>query len=346
MIKVLIVDDSPSAAAYIAGIFTSDPDFAVVGTADCGTKAIRLVEQLKPDIISMDFNMPDMDGFEVTRRLMASMPTPIVIVSALYDSRTVEMTFQALEAGALAILAKPPARTSQSFPLRSYELLMTFKAMAGVKVARRLAKPALPSAERTASPPPAAPVEIRLIAIGASTGGPQVVHEILSHLSPAIRVPIVIVQHISPGFEAGFAAWLDHSTGLPVAVAASGEQLKDGHVYIAPTGYHLELSREGLVILVRGPLEHGVCPSVSRFFRSVARSYGKAAIGVILTGMGTDGAAELKLMREAGAVTIAQDKETSVVHGMPGEAIRLGGAVHILAVNAIAAKISALLHPG
>jgi two-component system chemotaxis response regulator CheB len=257
------------------------------------------------------------------------------------------MTFQALEAGALAILAKPPARTSQSFPLRSYEFLMTFKAMAGVKVVRRLAKPVLPSAERLATPPPvAAPVETRLIAIGASTGGPQVVHEILSHLSPAIRVPIVIVQHISPGFEAGFAAWLDHTTGLPVTVAASGEQLKDGHVYIAPTGYHLELSRDGLAVLARGPLEHGVCPSISRFFRSVARSYGKAAIGVILTGMGTDGAAELKLLREAGAETIAQDKETSVVHGMPGEAIKRGGAVHILPMNAIAAKISALLHPG
>jgi two-component system, chemotaxis family, protein-glutamate methylesterase/glutaminase len=348
MIKVLIVDDSPSAAEYIASIFMSDPEFHVVGTAGGGAAGMRMVEKLKPDIVSMDFNMPDMDGFEATRRIMSTFPTPIVIVSSLYDKYGVAMSFKFLEAGALFILPKPPPITSPEFLARKLELLLTFKAMAGVKVIRRTAvkktvRPDPPPAMGPGVMPVSASHKIGLIAIGASTGGPQVIYDILSRLPSTIHVPIVIVQHITPGFTEGLAGWLNQATGFPVSIAVNNDVLKGGRVYIAPQGVHLDVGRDGRILLAGGDPEHGVCPSISRFFRSVAASHGSSAIGVILTGMGSDGAAELKLMRDAGAVTIAQDRESSIVHGMPGEAIRLGGAALILPPPAIAAMISSIV---
>ena len=351
MINVLIVDDSPSSVEYIASVFRSDPEFSVIGTAANGAAGLEKIKRLKPDIISMDINMPDMDGFEVTRRIMATVPTPIVIVSSLFDKYSVAMSFKSLEAGALSILPKLPSMTSQEFPLRKRELLLTFKAMAGVRVVRRTTfrptaqpgpSPVISSGTKRVSPTH----RVSLVAIGASTGGPQALHDILSYLPAVFPVPVVIVQHITPGFEEGLAGWLEQTTSLPVGVAVNNELLKGGHVYIAPQGTHLEVSGEGRVLLTRGQAEHGVCPSISRFFRSVSTSYGAASIGVILTGMGSDGAAELKLLRDTGAITIAQDRESSIVHGMPGEAIKLGGAVMILPVHAIAAMLNSLvLHP-
>lgn len=343
MIKVLIVDDSPSAAEYIETILSSDPEFSVIGKAGNGAEGIRMAKQLKPDIISMDFNMPDMDGFNATRIIMSSCPAPIVIVSSIYDKHAITMSFKSLGAGALAILPKPPSMVSPDYLRRKQELLLTFKAMAGVKVIRRTAFSTAPSPAQSAIQPSAVSQHIRLIAIGASTGGPQVIQEILSLLPTTLHIPIVVVQHITPGFEAGFADWLNQTTGFTVSVATSNELLKDNCVHIAPEGKHLEVTRDGRIILVPGPVEHGVCPSISRFFRSVARSYGNAAIGVLLTGMGTDGSAELRLLKDTGAITIAQDKASSVVHGMPGEAIRLGGACHILPAKDMAATISSII---
>ena len=348
MINVLIIDDSPSAIEYIASIFSFDPEFNVIGTAANGAAGIAKVEQLKPDIISMDFNMPDMDGFEATRRIMSTFPTPIVIVSALFDKNNVALSFKSLEAGALSILPKLPSMVSPEFSLRKRELLLTFKAMAGVRVIRRTFARSAPSPVQSPvmlseiNPAPPA-CQVRFVAMGASTGGPQTLHDILRNLPSVFPVPVVIVQHITPGFEEGMAGWLDQTTSLPVKVAVNNELLKGGHVYIAPQGTHLEVSREGRVLLARGQREHGVCPSISRFFRSVSASYGPASIGVILTGMGNDGAAELKLLRDAGAITIAQDRESSIVHGMPGEAIRLGGASMILPARAIAAMLNSLV---
>lgn len=350
MIKVLIVDDSPTTAKYLAEIFTSDPDFSVIGIAHDGIEGIRMAGEMRPDIISMDFNMPDLNGIAATRKIMSTCPTPIVIVSSLYDKYAIAMSFKSLEAGALAILPTPPSRISPEFPQRKQELLKTFKAMAEVKVIRRIAPaPALfPTASAMASGamPVVSAKEIRLIAIGASTGGPQVIHDILSHLPTSFWVPIVIVQHITPGFEEGLATWLDQTTGFSVSVAANNESLKDRHVYLAPQGVHLEVTSNKSILLVPGPPVHCACPSISRFFCSVARTYGSAAIGVILTGMGTDGAAELKMMRNEGATTIAQDRESSIVHGMPGEAIKLDGACHILPGHSIAAMICSFIPSG
>jgi two-component system chemotaxis response regulator CheB len=348
MIRVLIIDDSPCAAEFLAAIFASDQEFRVVGTAGSAAAGIRMVERLRPDIVSMDFTMPDMDGFEATRRIMSTHPTPIVIVSSLYDRHAVSLSFKSLEAGALAILSKPPSPASAEFPPQKQELLQTFRAMAGVRVIRRTApRPATPldpgPGVRQPLFTPSGRPEISLIAMGASTGGPQALHDILRLLSPRPRVPIVIVQHIIPGFTEGMAAWLEQASGLPVSVVVGSETFRGGHVYLAPQGVHLEVTPEGRGRLVDGAPEHGVRPSVSRLFRSVAACYGATALGVLLTGMGKDGAAELRLMRESGAMTIAQDRESSIVHGMPGEAIRLRGASLVLPPHAIAATINSLV---
>lgn len=341
MIKVLIVDDSPSIAEFLSALFTADPEFVVLGIARNGTDAIRLTENLRPDIISMDITMPGIDGFDTTRQIMSRCPTPIVIVSSLYNPALVGLSFKALQAGALAITALPGPITSPDFHAIRDDMLRTFKAMAGVRVVRRTFT--LPV---TASAYSVAPLrthgEVEIIALGASTGGPPVLQTILSALPKSITAPIVIVQHITQGFAAGLAAWLGQTTGFPVRLAEPHELPLPGHVYIAPEGAHLEVTSGGRLVQTSGLPEHGVCPSVSRFFRSVAKVHGRNAIGVLLTGMGRDGAAELRLMRDAGAATIAQDQESSVVHGMPGEAIRLGGAGHVLPAESIAAMIATL----
>lgn len=351
MIRVLIVDDSPVAAEYLAAIFAGDPEFCVVGIAMSGGEGISLVERLRPDIVSMDFTMPDMNGLEATRRIMSSCPTPIVIVSSLYDRHAVSLSFRSLDAGALSILSKPPTLSSPEFSRHRQELLLTFKAMAGVRVIRRGAPrkdvPYSPPADAKARPAAAIlPRNIALVAMGASTGGPQVIHDILCQLPATFPAPILIVQHITPGFTEGMAAWLDQITPLAVSLATNGETPEGGHVYLAPQGRHLEVVPDGRLLLADGPPEHSACPSVSRLFRSVASSCGAAAIGVLLTGMGRDGAAELGLMRERGALTIAQDRESSIVHGMPGEAIRLGGASLVLPSHAIAPLLAGITSRG
>jgi two-component system chemotaxis response regulator CheB len=346
MIRILIVDDSPSAAEYLAGIFSADQEFCVAGIATSGAEGIGMVERLRPDIVSMDFTMPDMNGFEATRRIMSSCPTPIVIVSSLYDRHAVSLSFRALEAGALSILPKPPSISSPEFPRQRQELVRTFKAMAGVRVIRRS------TAGRATNPPSSAPKprpaasllqrDVSLVAVGASTGGPQVIQQFLSKLPADFPVPILIVQHITPGFTEGMAAWLGQSTPLPVTLATAGDIPRGGHVYLAPQGRHLEIAPDGRLQLTDALPEHGACPSVSRLFRSVASVCAASAVGILLTGMGRDGAAELLLMRKKGALTIAQDRESSIVHGMPGEAIRLGGASLILPPPAIALLLANL----
>nr|WP_321239610.1 chemotaxis-specific protein-glutamate methyltransferase CheB [uncultured Tolumonas sp.] len=339
MIRVLIVDDSATAAHILSRLFSSDPEFSVVGIASNGTDAIQMAAKLKPDIISMDVIMPDMDGFEATRKIMSTQPTPIVIVS----SDQVSMSFRALEAGALAAIAKPQLDNQAALNNFRDELLFTFRAMAEVKLVRRtqrtnLAVPVQPS--KITKPSPA-----KIVVIGASTGGPQALQEILKDLPASFPLPIIIVQHISTGFTDGLARWLSQGCVLPIQVVTENQLLQGGHVYIAPEEKHLEITKDKRLKLGTSDKEHGVCPSVSHFFRSVAQTYHSSVIGILLSGMGRDGAAELKLLRDLGATTIAQDQESSVVHGMPGEAIRLGGASHILPASAIASTLCSLITP-
>lgn len=336
MIKVLVVDDSPSTLEFLVYILDSEPGMKVVATAANGEEAIEAVSHYKPDVITMDLHMPKMGGFEATRKIMETTPTPIVIVSSSFDIDEVTTTFHALEAGALMAVSKPAGIGHEKHQITTYEFLQAVRLMSEIKVVRRWPKTGsrIPRSDITTYIQK--PVEqAQIIAIGASTGGPLILQTILSALPANFSIPILVVQHMATGFIQSFAEWLGQSCSLPVRIPLQGEILSPGHIYIAPDSYQLKVETGGKIILSQNFLENGHCPSVSHCFRSVAEAYGKNAIGILLSGMGKDGAAELKLLREKGATTIAQDEETSVVFGMPKEAINLGAAQYIFSPKQI-----------
>lgn len=347
MIKVLVVEDSAVVRELLQYVLGSDPEIRVVGTAANGDEALSAVERVKPDVITMDVHMPGMNGFDVTRRIMERVPTPIVIVSGTLDPGETTTAFRTLESGALAILMKPAGIGSPEFGQTCADLVRTVKTMAEVKVVRRWARPPAPVLDPTAAGPIGATTAIKhvaAVAVGASTGGPQVLQLMLSQLPANFPVPVFIVQHIASGFTGGFVDWLGQTSRLPLHVASHGEAILPGHVYIAPDGHHLLAGSERHLVLSKDEPEYGLRPSVSTLFRSVARVYGRRAIGVLLSGMGRDGAAELKVLKNLGAVTIAQDRESSVVHGMPGEAIKLEATTYVLSQEKIAPALASLVN--
>ncbi|MBI5248892.1 MAG: chemotaxis response regulator protein-glutamate methylesterase [Desulfomonile tiedjei] len=337
MIKVLVVEDSPVALELLKHILSSDPEINVIGTAENGLEAVEFVSRQKPDVITMDIIMPKMDGFEATRSIMESNPVPIVIVSASLVREEVEKTWKAVEAGAVAVLEKPKYSSPGQPSEDAERLIETVKLMSQVKVVRRWRR-AVPSnpvpAPAAALPRPvvrkASDRHIKVVAIGASTGGPPVLQQLFSKLPSNFRYPVLLVQHISPGFTRGFVDWLNRTSNVKVDLASNGETAVPGRVYVAPDGLQMKIEPSGKIILANDKPENGIRPSVSYLFRSVARSFGDKAVGVLLTGMGRDGAEELKAMRDEGAVTIAQDKESCIVYGMPMEAVKLGGAQYSL----------------
>lgn len=348
MIKVLIVDDSPVVREFLTHLFSSDPEIMVAGTAGSGGEAIEAVRQRRPDVVTMDVQMPEMNGYEATRIIMETNPVPIVIVSGSVDPKEVTTTFRAMEAGALAVVSRPAGMGHPDHEKTVKELLKTVKLMSEVRVVRRWSRPA-PAAKSPLLPEKAtgeqAP-EVSLVAIGASTGGPVAIQQILAALPRDFFPAVLIVQHMARGFIAGFAEWLAQSSAIPVKIAVHGEPLHSGCVYVAPDGFDMGMGTDGRIALRKGDSNNGHCPSVSHLFRSIASIYGRSAVGVLLTGMGKDGAAELRLMREHGATTIAQDAESSIVYGMPGEAARLGAAEYILPLDRIQPLLVRLVKPG
>jgi two-component system chemotaxis response regulator CheB len=347
MIKVLVVEDSPVVREFLVHILGSVPGIRVVGTANNGEEALDAVTRTQPDVITMDVHMPRLDGVEATRRIMETQPTPIVVVSGSTDPRDVATTFQAIEAGALAVLRRPAGLGNPDHEATVTELLQTVKLMSEVKVVRRwsrarrdpVARPAQARLER-------APGKCKIVALGASTGGPPVLQTILSQLPKDFPAPVLIVQHMAGGFVRGFIEWLAHSSRLPIHLAVHGEEILPGHVYVAPDEFQMKAERGGRIALTREPPENGLRPSVSCLFRSVAEVYGGDAVAGLLTGMGRDGAEELKLLKDRGAITFAQDKDSSVVHGMPGEAIKLDAATLVLPPEKIAATLTSLAKNG
>lgn len=344
-IRVLIVDDSAVARNVLTHVLESDPRLQVVGTASNGDEAVDAVNQKKPDVVTMDYHMPRMNGLNATRKIMESHPLPIVIVSATTSRDEVAVAHSLLEAGALAVVEKPAGPGHPRHEAMVRELVQTVRLMAEVKVVKRWPRRGggvASAPARAAAELKPLPDDVRLVAIGASTGGPLVLQAILSALPRNFPAPIAIVQHISTGFTHGLVAWLAQSSGVPVHVAKHGERLLPGHAYIAPDELHMTVTRDGHVSLGRDAPEHGHRPAVSPLFRSVAQTLGRNAIGILLTGMGKDGAEELKLLRDKGALTIAQDRQSSVVHGMPGEAIHLDAASHVLSPPEISAALAKL----
>lgn len=343
MIKVLVVEDSAVVREFLVHVLGSDPEIRIVGSASNGEEAIEAARQLRPDVITMDIHMPRMGGLEATRRIMETDPRPIVIVSGSHDPGEVATTFEAIEAGALAVMPRPEGIGHEDHERTARALLRTVRAMAEVRVVRRWPRRGDQEGRREAAPPaPATPPGI--VVMGASTGGPPALHAILAALPADFPAAIVVVQHMAPGFVGGFAEWLAQLCPLPVHLAAHGETIVPGRVYIAPDGFQTAVAENSRFVLTRCNGDNGLCPSVSHLFRSVAEAFGRNAIAVLLSGMGRDGAQELRELREKGAATFAQDKNSSVVHGMPGEAIRLEAAMYILPPEEIAPVLVSLVN--
>lgn len=342
-IRVLVVEDTLVCRELLVAILQNTPGIQVVGAARNGAEAVRLARRLQPDVITMDVHMPEMDGYEATRQIMSELPRPIVMISASLNKNERDLTFNALQAGALSVLPKP---TIDDSPQVYQALGAHVKLMAEVKVVRRWFPP---------SPPPPSPplfdsdlslkkgTKLQLLAIAASTGGPAALTTILRQLPASFPLPILIVQHITEGFGAGLARWLDQQTCLVVSLANHGDELKPGHVLVAPDNYHMKVNNMGLVALSSEPPLHSVRPSANYLFHSVAQVYGATAAGLVLTGMGVDGAEGLLAMRQAGAYTIAQDEKSSVIFGMPAAAIALGAARQICPLEGIAGALTALV---
>jgi two-component system chemotaxis response regulator CheB len=307
-----------------------------------GVEAVEMAKSLRPDLITMDIWMPKLDGFEATKQIMAEVPTPIVIVSAVVDRSGVEVSMQALRVGALAVARKPGNAAAPAFEEVSRQLIATVKAMAQVKVVRRW--PDRPLLEPRA---PASGLEARrqhrLIAIAASTGGPAALHRMLSELPANLPVPILVVQHIADGFVNGFATWLNGMSSLRVKVAEQGEPLAPKCVYVAPDDRHLGVSNRSAVMLSPTPPIGGFRPSATFLFDSAAKTFGPSVLAVILTGMGRDGVDGLTAVRAAGGTVLAQDEASSVVFGMPGAAVAAGLADSVLPLVAIAPRIAELV---
>ena len=336
LIKLLIVEDSPVVQEFLSHIFSSDSGIKVVGIARNGEEALEAALCKRPDVITMDIHMPKLNGFEATRKIMETQPVPIVIVSGSSTIKEVSNAFKAVEAGAVAIAARPRGIGHPDYEKTARELIQTVKLMSEVKVVKRL-----PHVRKVTVPfaPPlgvtTAPREIQVVAIGASTGGPVVLKTILSGLTKKFPVPILIAQHIASGFVEGFTQWLSESSGFPVHVAADGELLLPGHAYSAPEGYHFMVNYGNRIALKKSENTDSLSPLISYLFESTAKVFGSGAIGILLTGMGKDGAEGLKFMKERGAITIAQNETTSVVFGMPKEAIALDAATHVLSPDQI-----------
>jgi two-component system, chemotaxis family, protein-glutamate methylesterase/glutaminase len=285
-----------------------------------------------------------MNGFEATRVIMEDAPTPIVIVSGVLKPSDVATTFKAIEAGALCVVEKPPGIGNPRHPEMVKDLIESIKISSGVKVLRRWRTKTVTHHAKVPDTKGFTSADLRIVAVGASTGGPPAIQRMLSPMDKNFPLPIVIVQHIAPGFLPGMVDWLSKTVGFEVSIAKHSETLMGGRVYLAPDHFHMGVDRNLRVKLIdQCPGNSNICPSVSYLFKSVSESFGSRSIGVLLTGMGKDGSEELGRLKAGGAITFAQDKESSVIHGMPGEAIKLGGATYVLPPEEIGTTISNLL---
>jgi two-component system chemotaxis response regulator CheB len=340
MIKVLIVDDSPSVQHLLKHILQSDPRIRITGTASNGMEALKLIGEKRPDIITMDMSMPVMDGEETIRKIMETDPIPIVVITSSISAKVITHSYRALTAGALTVIEKPVGVHHPEYQKISAEILRNITSLAFTKLVKRKSlitgeKPPQPaelllSANLKEPLPP-----IHHVAIGASTGGPPLIQAILRSLPGDFCTPIYLVQHISDGFLKGFVNWLCSTTMKRIVIAEESMLPGPGVVYIPPNGYEMGLSADGRVHLTKADDKTFPCPSVSFLFESLARNFGKSSMGILLTGMGKDGASGLKMMREAGSITVAQDEESSVIYGMPGEAVKIGAAAHVLSPGEI-----------
>jgi two-component system chemotaxis response regulator CheB len=342
-IKVLIVDDSALVRRLLTEMLSSDASITVLGTAHDAYDAREKIKALNPDVLTLDVEMPRMDGLTFLRNLMRLRPMPVIMVSSLTD-KGAEVTLDALSIGAVDYLPKPKIDLAATLADYKEELIAKVKAAASARVRAMPATASSAGADAILAkrdPQRQLRTTERIIAIGASTGGTEAIKEVLIRLPPDTP-GIVITQHIPKLFSGAFARRLDACCQVSVCEAEDGQQILRGHAYVAPGDMHLLLVRDGARYVCRldeGPPVNRHKPSVDVLFRSVAQQAGRNAIGVILTGMGKDGAVGLTEMRDAGARTIAQDEATSIVWGMPGEAVAVGGAADVLPLGDIWSRV-------
>jgi two-component system chemotaxis response regulator CheB len=330
--RILVADSSLWVCRLLREAFSRVPGFLVVGEASHGERALEMCQRLRPDVVVLDLQLEGLSGLEATARIMAECPTRIVLLCAAEQRAEGQMALNALAAGAAAVVDKPTPQGSSGW----VEGLV-----ARVRLAARLPVP-LPRAPLAVVPEPVSPAQprpYRVVAIGASMGGPQAVREVLRGLPRDFHLPVLLVLHLSERFDSSMAEWLTAQTGVPVRHALDGEVLPSAgerpRVWMAPAGHHLVV-RDGRLRLEDGPKRHSCRPSVDVLFESLAREVGPGVVACLLTGMGTDGAEGLAALRRAGAPTLAQDEATSAMFGMPQEAIRLGAASYVVPLPDIA----------
>lgn len=353
-IRVMIVEDSAVVRLLLQHIIGSDPRFEIVSMAESAEEALAGLERVKPDVISLDIRLPGMNGLDATLKIMSTRPTPIVVVAASVEGDELNIAMNALRAGAVAVVEKPVGTSSEDYQRVAQHLCSQLATMSQVKVIRQgarrglsfgSAQPPVPEVPQPAvpAPRPVRPAGIaRVVGLVASTGGPNALTRILAQLPADFPVPILLVQHITASFLDGFVAWLDGMAKLKVKIADAGEYPLAGHVYLAPVDRHLEL-RGGRLWHGRGDEVCSQRPSGTVLFQSMASDLGANAVGVLLTGMGSDGAAGLLELYEAGAYTIVEDASTAVVYGMPAAAMDLGAACESLPLPAIAGRLTQLV---
>lgn len=333
MIRVLVAEDSPTVRELLVAVLEADPGIRVVAQATNGFEAVEFTKRHRPDLITMDINMPGLGGLEATKEIMVEAPTPIMVVSSTITEEAIGSSLDATRAGALMVMPTPSPR-SERFESQCEQLVGMVKAMAQVKVVRRHGSRGGGAARRPAERP-----SIRVVAVAASTGGPAALHRILIDLPRDFPLPILVVQHIALNFVDGLCRWLNSHCNLRVRLAEHGQPLEPRTVYLAPDGHHLGVQTSGAALLSTAPPLGGFRPSGSFLFDSVAEAYGSAAVGVVLTGMGSDGADGARALHAAGGRVIAQDEASSVVYGMPAAAVRVGAVDRVLPLHEIAGAL-------
>lgn len=340
-IRVMLVEDSPTVRALLCEIIARDPRLEVCAAANSGEEALRLLERISPDIVSLDIQLPGMNGLEVAERIMSGRPTPIVVIAASDTTGEQALSVQALAAGALSVVEKPRGATSaKAYDGLAAKICTQLAIMSQVKVVRqrfpRLVRPPWPPA------PNPSPGRFEVLGIACSTGGPPALVSLFGSLGAGFPAPILLVQHITPSFLPGFASWLAGACPFAVEIVNGTNTLRPGVVYVAPAERHLKASRSAAFAAHGEPVD-GHRPSGSILFESLANEFGPQAIGVLLTGMGEDGARGLLALKNAGGYSLAESESSAVVYGMPAAAVQLDAVRESLPLDGIAARVKELV---
>ncbi|MCC2650232.1 MAG: chemotaxis response regulator protein-glutamate methylesterase [Microvirga sp.] len=338
-VRVMVVEDSLVVRQLLVHIIASDPRLVVAAAVSSAEEALREIGRVRPDVISMDIRLPGMDGLEATRRIMAEHPTPIVVIASSIEDSSLKISMNALRAGALTVVEKPVGLSSDGYAAIASTICTQLYIMSQVPVVRQRSFVPWREAAAPRREPEWSAMRPSIMGIAASTGGPPALAKVLGALPPDFPMPILLVQHMGAPFMEGFASWLNGLVSLEVRLAQDQEIPKPGQVYVAPGDRHLLLSSAGTLKLSAEPPLGNQRPSATMLFQSMAHSLGRRGLGVILTGMGEDGAQGLVELRQAGGYAVAEDESTAVVYGMPAAAARMGGVNVSLPLDLIAPRV-------